>query len=102
MKAIKIPNSALLDVFGRPVAVNNRDLKRPSIIPYIPKAPPLNQNDANNKNPTVPNAAVKQEMGERLTVIGEHPVTSVPSSHLVRFQERLRCTSLLFTTISSR
>ena len=38
MKAIKIPNAALLDVFGRPVAINSNDPHRPSLTPCISRA----------------------------------------------------------------
>lgn len=76
MKAIKIPNAALLDVFGRPVAVNNHDLQRPSIITnpsytgHVDKNSSNNHHDPNNKN-SVATGSHKSDHTEQLTVIGE-------------------------------
>jgi hypothetical protein len=77
MKAIKIPNSALLDVFGRPVAINCLDLPRPSITPtpssigQLDKNSPNNHYVASNKNSTATATVPKLENAERLSVIGE-------------------------------
>jgi hypothetical protein len=76
MKAIKIPNTALLDVFGRPVAINSHDLQRPSIIRHPSYTGPLDKNLANNhyeahkKNSTATNSIPKLDHAEQLTVIG--------------------------------
>lgn len=74
MKAIKIPNATLLDVFGRPVAVNSHDLQRPSIITnpsytgQVDKNASNNHHDHHNKNSTA--STSKSEHAEQLTVIG--------------------------------
>lgn len=76
MKAIKIPNTALLDVFGRPVAINSHDLHRPSIIPNASYTGQNDKNLTNNhyevhaKNSTATNSIPKPEHTEKLTVIG--------------------------------
>jgi hypothetical protein len=76
MKAIKIPNAALLDVFGRPVAINSHDLQRPSIIPNPSYTGEVNKNSSNNhydvhnKSSTATGSMSKPEHTERLTVIG--------------------------------
>lgn len=73
MKAIKIPNTALLDVYGRPVAVNSHDLHRPSIMSYQSDKNALNnQSDPRNKNITASASLTKSEQSERLTVIGNY------------------------------
>jgi hypothetical protein len=76
MKAIKIPNTALLDVFGRPVAVNSHDLHRPSLIPnpsytgQVDKNSPNNHYEAHTKLSTATSSTPKPDNPERLTVIG--------------------------------
>jgi len=76
MKAIKIPNAALLDVFGRPVAINSHDLQRPSVIPnpsytgQVDKNSSNNHNEVHNKNSTATVPSHKTDHAERLTVIG--------------------------------
>jgi len=76
MKAIKIPNAALLDAFGRPVAINNHDLQRPSIItnPFhtgeVDKNSSNNHYDVHNKSSTATGSTSKPEHTEQLTVIG--------------------------------
>jgi len=77
MKAIKIPNTALLDVFGRPVAINHHDLRRQSIISYptytthVDKNASNNHNEVQNNNSTATALLPKLENPERLTVIGQ-------------------------------
>ena len=69
MKAIKIPNAALLDVFGRPVAVNSHDLQRPSVItnPSYTGQVDNNHHDPNKQSGS---SSSKLEHAEQLTVIG--------------------------------
>ena len=77
MKAIKIPNAALLDVFGRPVAINNHDLHRPSILPIrsrkaqTEKISLNSHHEAQNKSSTVTTGSSKLDNSERLSVIGK-------------------------------
>ena len=77
MKAIKIPNAALLDVFGRPVVINCHDLRRPSIISYptytvqVDKNASNNQREIDKKDSSVTASLPKLENPERLTVIGQ-------------------------------
>ena len=73
MKAIKIPNSALLDVFGRPVALNNHDLRRPSGLP-TDKNSVNNHSDVHKKSSTATTSASKSDHSEQLTVIGKSNV----------------------------
>ncbi|CAF0923689.1 unnamed protein product [Rotaria sordida] len=77
MEAIKIPNAALLDVFGHPVGINTHDRRQPSI---TPNSFPIGQRDKNltnnhsedHKKPTSrTNSVSKLDNAERLTVIGE-------------------------------
>jgi hypothetical protein len=76
MKAIKIPNASFLDVFGRPVAINNHDLQRPSIIcnpsytGQVDKNSSNNHHDHNNKSSTASGSISKSDHAEKLTVIG--------------------------------
>ena len=76
MKAIKIPNTALLDVFGRPVAIDSHDLHRPSVIPNpsytgtVDKPTGNNHYEAHNKLSTATSSIPNPENPERLTVIG--------------------------------
>lgn len=76
MKAIKIPNTALLDVFGRPVAINSHDLRRPSGIPNPAFTGQVDKNSSNNhyevhpKHSTATNSILKIDHSEQLTVIG--------------------------------
>ncbi|UJR10551.1 hypothetical protein I4U23_014751 [Adineta vaga] len=75
MKAIKIPNTALLDVFGRPVTINSQDFHRLSRAEHYEKLSMTNHNDTKNKDITtngvnpIPNINTTQ-----LTVIGETPL----------------------------
>lgn len=77
MRAIKIPNTALLDVYGRPVAVNSHDLHRPSVISnhsyrdHPEKNPANNHLDIREKNSTVTASLSKSDHTEQLTVIGK-------------------------------
>ena len=78
MKAIKIPNAALLDVFGRPVSINSSDPHRPSLTTCISRAGynelevPLNQNGGSAKNSLTPVVVPpKVDSDSRLSVIGE-------------------------------
>ncbi|CAF3551992.1 unnamed protein product [Adineta steineri] len=80
MKAIKIPNSALLDVFGRPVAINSHDLHRPSVTVRPSHTGPVDKSSSNNQNEVDKKSATglasisTPENPERLTVIGETPL----------------------------
>ncbi|UJR35317.1 hypothetical protein I4U23_028078 [Adineta vaga] len=81
MKAIKIPNTALLDVFGRTVAVNSHDLhrppavSRPSNIGQLDRNLTNNASDTNHKNgSSIPAPLSPLEDPEQLTVIGETPL----------------------------
>ena len=77
MKGIRIPNAALLDVYGRPAAVNNHDLHRASLLIHHPRIVHPEKNgannhpDTNNKNPTATNVPPKVDTSERLSVIGK-------------------------------
>lgn len=77
MKAIKIPNTALLDVYGRPVAVNSHDLHRPSIASVQSNKNNINKNASNDqsdprtKDSILTASIPKIEHSERLTVIGK-------------------------------
>jgi hypothetical protein len=80
MKAIKIPDAALLDVFGRPVAINNHDVRRSSVAPSRTR-PEHNVNNADSNNREMAqqiaapiDAAVQFEDVEHLTVIGQSNV----------------------------
>ena len=66
MKAIRIPSAALLDVFGRPVAVNSHDLQRASII-HNPTFSGINEKNSSNNH----QSHSKIELKEQLTVIGK-------------------------------
>ena len=69
MKAIKIPNAALLDVFGRPVAIDTHDLQRASVI-HSPSF--TGSNDKNRPNGVANHQShSKTEPKEQLTVIGK-------------------------------
>ena len=77
MRAIQIPNAALLDVFGRPVAVNNHDLQRASVIhnpSYVgldEKNSSHKQNGTHNSHSVLNNSTSKSDQLEQLTVIGK-------------------------------
>lgn len=82
MKAIKIPNATLLDVFGRPVALNSHDPHRPSLSSTVSragfteshksKAPSDVEHHLINKNPSVVAVATpKLDSDQRLCVIGK-------------------------------
>lgn len=70
IKAIKIPHTALLDVFGRSIAISSQDLNRLSYSIHSDKSSSSNDNEQNNKgtNPATPNN--KPNNNNRLTVIG--------------------------------
>ncbi|CAF3380623.1 unnamed protein product [Rotaria sp. Silwood1] len=70
MEAIKIPNSALLDVFGQPVGINTHDLRHSSITPNSSN----NNLDGHKKSISAASSVSKVDIGERLTVIGETPL----------------------------
>ena len=81
MKAITIPNAALLDVFGRPVAINSHDLHRSSLTSSHSQAGRTEKTRANNQSElthkqslgtSIPSPSVGSE--ERLSVIGESSV----------------------------
>lgn len=76
MKAIKIPNAALLDVFGRPVAINSNDPHRPSLTPCISRAGFTETKSLNDAKNSVGAIVVtpKTDSEERLCVIGETPL----------------------------
>jgi len=67
MKAIKIPNTALLDVFGRPVATNSHDFHRLS---YTDKHFENNHYEPNSKNSNATGSGIKLDNSRQLTVIG--------------------------------
>jgi len=67
MKAIKIPNTSLLDVFGRPVATNTYDFHRLS---YADKNVENNHYEQNSKSSNATNSGIKSDNAERLTIIG--------------------------------
>lgn len=67
MKAIKIPNTSLLDVFGRPVATNTQDFRRFSV---VERSFQNNHYEPNNKYSNGTNQAIKLDNSHRLTVIG--------------------------------
>ena len=71
MKAIRLPNSALLDVFGRPVAINSHDFHRPSYFEQFDKPAANNHYDAGSKTSNGTNPALKPDSNHRLAVIGE-------------------------------
>ena len=77
MKAIKIPNAALLDVFGRPAVVNSHDTRRNSTGLYKngagtdDKQSWNNNFEANHKNSLVPMEAPHAPHSEGLKVIGQ-------------------------------
>lgn len=79
MKAIKIPNSALLDVLGRPVAINSQDLHRTPAAPRPPKLTQIDKNSTNNLingtgNGLGPTPAPPPVDPEDLTVIGKYMI----------------------------
>jgi hypothetical protein len=67
MKAIKIPNTALLDVFGRPVAINSEDFHRASFADHFSKNLANDHYEANSKTST---PGIKPDNTHLLTVIG--------------------------------
>ncbi|CAF3351949.1 unnamed protein product [Rotaria sp. Silwood1] len=89
MKAIKIPNTALLDVFGRPISINSKDFHRLSHSGHFDKNSISNHNEPNSKglNPTGPN--IKPNDAHRLTVIGETPL------HIAIFYNDINSVKLL-------
>jgi hypothetical protein len=79
MKAIKIPNTTLLDVFGRPVATNSQDFHRLSRSDHLEKSLTNNHYEVNSKGSNATASGIKLENTPQLTVIG-----------LLRF-EKLNC-----------
>jgi len=67
IKAIKIPNTALLDVFGRPVATNSHDFHRLSQTDYHLTN---NHYEPNNKGSNATGPGLKIDQSRQLTVIG--------------------------------
>lgn len=67
MKAIKIPNASLLDVFGRPVATNSQDFHRLS---FIEKNHQNNHYEPNSKSSNGTNPGIKLDTSHQLTMIG--------------------------------
>ncbi|CAF4008329.1 unnamed protein product, partial [Adineta steineri] len=85
MKAIKIPNTALLDVFGRPVALNSHDFHRVSHVDPIEK----NHNGSNGKDPNAIGIGIAPNNTNQLTVIGETPL------HIAVFYNDINSVKLL-------
>jgi hypothetical protein len=67
MKAIKIPNTSLLDVFGRPVTINSQDFHRASFADRFSRDSSNNHQETNSKNS---NPGIKPDNTQRLTIIG--------------------------------
>lgn len=106
MKAIQIPNAALLDVFGRPVAVNNHDLQRasvihnPSFVGLDEKNSPHKVNGIQNNHSVVNHVSTKVDHAEQLTVIGKLKYSFQYSTVVHNsLQEKLHCISLFFIMI---
>lgn len=74
MKAIKIPNTALLDVFGRPVAINSHEFHRLSHSDPNEKAVPNTHNETRGKDSIANGVPPNPNTAPRLTVIGETPL----------------------------
>ncbi|CAF3336535.1 unnamed protein product [Rotaria socialis] len=72
--AIRIPHTALLDVFGRPVAINSQDFRRISNPHYSEKNSAHNHHEQNSKGVNSTGLIVKPQNSYRLTVIGETPL----------------------------
>ena len=70
MKAIKIPNTALLDVFGRAVATNGHDFRRFSNTEHNSKNSITNHFDNNSKNSNATVSGLKLNNAHLLTMIG--------------------------------
>lgn len=70
MKAIKIPNTALLDVFGRAVATNGHDFRRFSTTEHSIKNSIANHFDLNSKNSSGTASGFKTSNAHLLTMIG--------------------------------
>jgi hypothetical protein len=70
MKAIKIPNTALLDVFGRSVAINSHDLHRLSHAENYDRNLANNHHESNSKHSSATNSTPKPDNTHRLAVIG--------------------------------
>lgn len=74
MRAIQIPNAALLDVFGRQVAVNNHDQQRASVIhnpSYVGFEEKNSTHKQNGTHSILNNSSSKSDQLEQLTVIGK-------------------------------
>jgi len=67
MKAIKIPNTSLLDVFGRPVATNTYDFHRLS---YADRNFENNHCELNSKSSNATSSGIKLDHAQQLTIIG--------------------------------
>ncbi|CAF3946365.1 unnamed protein product [Rotaria magnacalcarata] len=72
--AIRIPHTALLDVFGRPVAINSQDFHRISNPHCSEKNSTHNHHEQNSKGVNSTGLLVKPQNAYRLTVIGETPL----------------------------
>ncbi len=70
MKAIKIPNTALLDVFGRPVATNSQDFHRLSHVDNLYKNLTNNHYEVNSKGSNATASGITLDNTNQLTVIG--------------------------------
>jgi len=70
MKAIKIPNTALLDVFGRTVATNTHDFHRLSHTEHFHKQLNNNHHETNSKSSNATVSGTKLDNSHQLTVIG--------------------------------
>ncbi len=70
MKAIKIPNTALLDVFGRPVSINSQDFHRLSRTDYLEKNIANNHSELNGQIPNGTVTNITPDNAQQLTVIG--------------------------------
>ncbi len=70
MKAIKIPNTALLDVFGRPVATNSQDFHRLSYAHHLEKNSGNNHYEPHSKSSNATASGIKLDNAHLLTVIG--------------------------------
>lgn len=72
--AIRIPNTTLLDVSGRPVAINHQDFHHTSFLSHHDQNGSTNQLETTSKSSNATNFALKQENAHRLAVIGETPL----------------------------
>lgn len=71
MKAIRIPNTTLLDVSGRPIALNHQELHHASFIEKHEHHGPNYASDTTSKGSNGTNATNKPDNARRLAVIGK-------------------------------